>query len=61
MNFNSDISYFYLYLIKINKQDNGIVKELTKVNKKQLTILIKTFNYYYDSKIKVEKIYKLIK
>ena len=60
MNFNSDIFYFYLYLIKINKQDNEIVKELTKLDKKQLTILSKTFNYYYDSKIKVEKIYKLV-
>lgn len=60
MNYNYDLIYFYLYLILINKCEKNIINELLRLDKKTLTTFIKTFNFYYNGKIKWEKIYKLL-
>ena len=58
---DKNLIYFYLYLININKYDKRIVEKIISMNRKELEFYVKSFNYYYGSKIKVEKIYKLIK
>lgn len=57
---HNDMIYFYLYSFSINKYDKNIINELLRVDKITLNIFIKTFNFYYSSKIKYEKIYKLL-
>ena len=60
MNYHNDLIYFYLYLIYTNTYDKNIINELLRLDKNTLNVFIKTFNYYYNSKIKWEKIYKLL-
>ena len=60
MNYHNDLIYFYLYLIYTNTYDKNIINELLRLDKNTLNVFIKTFNYYYNSKIKLEKIYKLL-
>ncbi len=56
----NDIIYFYLYSFSINKYDENIINELLRIDKNTLNVFIKTFNFYNNSKIKYEKIYKLL-
>lgn len=60
MNYHYDLIYFYLYLVHTNTYDKNIINELLRLDKNILNIFIKTFNFYYNSKIKCEKIYKLL-
>ena len=49
-----------LYSIKINQWNETIKKELKKLNKKELESLINSFNYFYDSSLKIKNILKII-
>ncbi len=49
-----------LYSIKINQYSETIKKELKKLNKKKLETLIDSFNYFYDSSLKIKNILKII-
>ena len=60
MNYHNDLIYFYLYLVHMNTYDKNTINELLRLDKNTLNVFIKTFNYYYNSKIKLEKIYKLL-
>lgn len=55
-----DLIYFYLFLFNNKKYNVEIIKRLLSFNKFELDTFIKTFNYYYNSKIKYENIYKLL-
>ena len=60
MNYHNDLIYFYLYLVHTNTYDKNTINELLRLDKNTLSVFIKTFNFYYNSKIKCEKIYKLL-
>lgn len=60
MNHHNDLIYFYLYLVHTNSYDKNIINELLRLDKNILNVFIKSFNFYYNSKIKWEKIYKLL-
>ena len=51
----------YLFMIKNNNYNEKIIQKIFEINKKELEFYIKSFNYFYNSKIKIEKIYKLLK
>ena len=48
--------YFYLYLVHTNTYDKNTINELLRLDKNTLNVFVKTFNFYYNSKIKWEKI-----
>ena len=48
-------------MIKNNNYNEKIIQKIFEINKKELEFYIKSFNYFYNSKIKIEKIYKLLK
>ena len=60
MNHHNDLIYFYLYLVHTNTYNKNTINELLGLDKNTLNVFIKTFNFYYNSKIKWEKIYKLL-
>lgn len=60
MNHHNDLIYFYLYLVHTNTYDKNTINELLRLDKNTLNVFIKTFNFYHNSKIKWEKIYKLL-
>jgi len=60
MNHHNDLIYFYLYLVHTNTYDKNTINELLRLDKNTLNVFVKTFNFYYNSKIKCEKIYKLL-
>ena len=60
MNHRNDLIYFYLHLVHTNTYDKNTINELLRLDKNTLNVFIKTFNFYYNSKIKWEKIYKLL-
>ena len=53
--------FIYLSMIKNNNYNETIIQKLFEINKKEFEFYIKSFNYFYTSKIKIEKIYKLLK
>jgi len=60
MNHHNDLIYFYLYLVHTNTYNKNTINELLRLDKNTLNVFIKTFNFYYNGKIKCGKIYKLL-
>ena len=58
---NNHLIYLYLYSIQHNKYKKSILIEINKINKKILNFYIQSFNYYYNTKLKMNNIIKLIK
>lgn len=59
--YKSEYRYFifiYLFMIKNNNYDS-IIDKVYSINRKELEFYIKSFNYFYNDKIKIDKIYKL--
>ena len=50
--------FLYLFMIKGNNYD-FILNKVLSIDKKELEFYIKSFNFFYNDKIKIEKIYKL--
>ena len=50
--------FIYLFMIKSNNYDL-IINKVLSIDKKELEFYIKSFNHFYNDKIKIEKIYKL--
>ena len=59
---NRTIIYPYLYAFNLNLNISFIYDKLKKINKKELEYFIKSFNYFYKSKVNIKKInnYKLL-
>ena len=49
-----------LYSIKMNQYNENIKKEFKKINKKELSYIIDSFNYFYDSSLKINNVLKNI-
>jgi SpoVK/Ycf46/Vps4 family AAA+-type ATPase len=54
-----NLIFIYLFMIKNNNYES-IIDKVYSINKKELEFYIKSFNYFYNDKIKIENIYKLI-
>ena len=54
-----NLIFIYLFMIKNNNYES-IIDRVYSINKKELEFYIKSFNYFYKDKIKIENIYKLI-
>lgn len=60
-NYNNDIIYLYLYIYNISDKVDIFIKEYLKnLDKKYLNFYIKSFNYFYNSKINLNKLNKFI-
>ena len=44
----------------MNQYNENIKKELKKINKKELAYIIDSFNYFYDSSLKINNVLKNI-
>jgi hypothetical protein len=59
---NRSIIYPYLYSFNLNLKISFIYDKLKNIDKKELEYFIKSFNYFYKSKVNIKKInnYKLL-
>ena len=59
-NIYKEIIYFNLKLIHLNHFDKDIYIFISRIDRKELNFYIKSFNYFYNGKIKIDNIYKAI-